>query len=227
VLKKGVQIIDRKGLHYIADNGNTVKRFTPWLGDLFSFLYDPVMKNSIFPRKFEADMGKHYEILGQALQTVHLQPVLELAAGTGSAVNFLSNDNQYTGTDISPGLLRRALKNFKTAGFVEPGFYITGAEDLPFDDNTFSICLCVLSLNFFDDIKGVFKEIKRVLVPGGEFVCCVPVPELNKLQHTIRGKLYSESELVGICKEHGFRFEGIPAENGALLYFKALLEYGR
>lgn len=224
MLKKGIRTIERKGLHYLVDNGKTMKRFTPWLGDLFSFLYDPVMKNSIFPRKFGADMGKHYEILGQALNAVHLQPVLELAAGTGSAVNFLSNDNQYTGIDISPGLLRRALENFRTAGFGKSKFYVTGAEDLPFDDNTFSTCLCILSLNFFNDIEGVFQEIKRVSVPGGAFICCVPVPERNKLQSNVRGKLYSESELVGVCKEHGFRFEGIPAENGALLYFKALLK---
>jgi hypothetical protein len=70
----------------------------------------------------------------------------------------------------------------------------------------------------------VFQEIKRVMVPGGVFVCCVPVPERNTLQSTIRGTLYSEEELAGICNEHGFRFESIPFENGALLYFRALLK---
>jgi ubiquinone/menaquinone biosynthesis C-methylase UbiE len=182
------------------------------------------MKSSIFPKKFGGEMSKHYEILGQTLKDIHSKHVLELATGSGSAVNFLDKDNQYTGTDISPGLLRKAVKSFRAAGFEGAEFYVTSAEDLPFDDRTFSICLCILSLNFFNDIKRVFQEVKRVLALDGVFVCCVPVPERNKLQSTIRGALYSEDELAGICKEHGFRFVSIPFENGALLYFKALLK---
>ena len=222
MLKSGIKIIDKKGLKYIAKNGNDVKNFKPWIGDVLSFLYDFIMENSIFPKKFGSDIGKHYEILGQVLNNIHSQRVLELATGSGSTANFLERDNQYTGTDISPGLLRKAVKRFRDTGFEGAEFYVTSAEDLPFDDNTFSICLCVLSLNFFNDIKTVLQEIKRVLEPGGIFVCCVPVPERNRLQSTIRGTLYSEEELAGICKEHGFGFESIPHENGALLYFKAL-----
>ncbi len=223
MLKNGVRTIERRGLHYIVENGNDIKQFKPWLGDSFSFLYDFIMKNSIFPKKFGGEMSKHYEILGQTLKEVHSKRVLELATGSGSAVNFLDKDNQYTGTDISPGLLGIAVKSFRAAGFERAEFYVTSADDLPFDDSTFSICLCILSLNFFNDIKRVFQEVKRVLALDGVFVCCVPVPERNKLQSTIRGTLCSEEELAGICEEHGFRFVSMPSDNGALLYFKALL----
>lgn len=223
MLKKGVRTIDKKGLHHIAEYGSNVKRFKPWLGDFFSFLYDFIMERLIFPKKFGGDMSKHYEILSQILKDIHSKRVLELATGSGSTVNFLEKDNLYTGIDISPGLLRKAVKSFRGAGFEEAEFYVTSADDLPFDDSTFSICLCILSLNFFNDIKRVFQEIKRVLVPGGVFVCCVPVPERNRLQSTIRGTLLSEEELAQLCKEHGFDFVSIPFENGALLYFKALL----
>jgi ubiquinone/menaquinone biosynthesis C-methylase UbiE len=182
------------------------------------------MKSSIFPKKFGGDMSKHYEILSQEMKEIHGKRVLELATGNGSAVNFLPNDNQYTGTDISPGLLRKAVKSFRAASFKEAEFYVTSADDLPFDNSFFPICLCILSLNFFSDVKKVFQEIKRVLVPGAVFICSVPVPERNRLQSTIRGMLYSEDELERICKEHDFRFESIPFENGALLYFKAILQ---
>jgi ubiquinone/menaquinone biosynthesis C-methylase UbiE len=224
MLKNNIRIIKKKNLCYMADNENNVKRFKPWLGDSFSFLYDFIMRSSIFPRKFGGDINKHYEILSQELKNIHGKSVLELATGSGSAVNFMPNDNQYTGTDISTGLLKKAVKNFMAAGFKEAEFYVTSADDLPFNDNIFSIGLCILSLNFFNDIDKVFQEIKRVLIPGAVFICSVPIPERNKLQSKIRGTLYSEVELEKICKEHGFSYESIPFENGALLYFRAILQ---
>jgi ubiquinone/menaquinone biosynthesis C-methylase UbiE len=223
MLKNEINVTSKKGLHYIVEDGGRLLKFKPWLGDAFSFLYDFIMKSSIFPKKFGGDIKQHYEILSKELKGVHEKRVLELATGSGSAVNFLPNDNQYTGTDISPGLLRKALKSFRNAGFKNAEFYVTSADALPFDDNLFNIVLCILSLNFFKDIKKVFQEIKRVTAPASIFICSVPVPERKKVQSTIRGMLYSEEELERICKEHGLSYEAIPSENGALLYFRAII----
>ena len=224
MLKNGINVIEKKGLHYITQKDDSLKIFKPWLGDAFSFLYDFLMKNSIFPKKFGGDIIRHNEILSEELKGVHKKRVLELAAGSGSAVIFLPNDNLYTGSDISPGLLRKAEKKFRNAGFKNAEFFVTCADDLPFDDNLFDIILCILSLNFFDDITKVLKEVKRVAVPAALFICSVPVPERNSLQSKIRGTLHSEKELVEICQENGFSFESIPAGNGALLYFRAILQ---
>jgi len=221
-MKDDIEIITKNRIKYVVEHGRT-KRFKPWLGDIFSFLYDFIMKSSIFPKKFGGDINTHHEILSREIKGIQGKRVLELATGSGSAVHFLGNENQYTGTDISPGLLRKAVKNFASAGFKNAEFYVVSADDLPFDDNIFDICLCILSLNFFTDIRKVFQEIKRVLVPGAVFICSVPVPEKNRTQSTIRGTLYSEKELDKLCWEHGFRFDKIPGENGALLYFRALL----
>ena len=224
MLKNGIKTIEKKGLYYIATDRGKILKFKPWLGDVFSFLYDFIMEKSIFPKKFGGDMNQHYEILRKQLQGAHGKRVLELATGSGSAVNFLANDNQYTGTDISPGLLRKALKSFRNASFRNAGFYVTSADDLPFGDNFFDVVLCILSLNFFNEVKKVFQEIKRVSAPESIFVCSVPVPERNNIQSTIRGTLYSEEELGTLCKEHGLNYEPISSANGALLYFKAVIQ---
>ncbi len=224
MLKNEIKVVMKKGLHYIVDDGGNLAKFKPWLEDAFSFLYDFIMKNSIFPKKFGGDINRHYEILSQDLQFVHEKRVLELATGSGSAVNFLPNDNQYTGTDISPGLLRKAVKSFRNADYKNAEFYVSSVDDLPFDDNLFDIVLCILSLNFFSDIKKVLQEVKRVAVPAGIFICSVPMPERRKVQSTIRGTLYSEDELGRICKEQGLSYETIPSENGALLYFRAIIQ---
>ncbi len=222
-LKPGIDVVTRQGLHYVVEDGGGVKQARPWLGDCFSFLYDFSMRRSVFPRMLGADIHKHAEILGQVLADVHGKRVLELGTGSGSAVHFLSNDNLFTGTDVSPGLLGKAMKRFGSAGFEDAEFYAVSADDLPFDDGVFDACLCILSLNFFDDARAVVREARRVLSPGGVFVCSVPVPERNALRSTIRGKLYSESELRDMCQDHGFEFESLPGENGALLYFRARL----
>jgi SAM-dependent methyltransferase len=221
ILKSCVRIIEKRGLCYVAGKDGSVIRFKPWLGDCFSFLYDFIMKRSVFPRKFGGDMGVHNEILSRVLSDVRRERVLELATGSGSAAGFLENDNRYTGTDISTGLLKRAVKSFEAAGFEGAEFYVASGDELPFDDSVFDTCLCMLSLNFFTDVHRVFQEIRRVLVSGGKFVCSVPVPERKRTQSTIHGTLYREDELKPMCEALGFRYERLPFENGALLYFKA------
>ena len=224
MLKNGMNVINSKGLHYIAGSGDKPLKFKPWLGDAVCFLYDFIMRKSIFPKKFGADINRHDEILRTALKGIHGKRVLELAAGSGSASDFLPHDNQYTGTDISPGLLRKAAKRFRNAGFQNAVFFVTQANDLPFENNYFSIILCILSLNFFGDIDEVFKEVKRVAAPDAVLIVSVPVPERNKARSKIRGTLYSEDGLRKICMAHGLGYETIPADNGALLYFKAGLK---
>ena len=224
-LMPGIQATEKRGLLYVAENGNRVKRFKPWLGDSFSFLYDWIMSRSVIPKKLGADVERHYGILSEALAGVHGKQVLELATGSGSAVHFLSSDNRYTGTDISPGLLRQAVKRFGQADFPGPEFYVVSADDLPFEDGSFDLCLCILALNFVGNIEGVLGQVCRVLVPKGLFVCSVPVPERNQLRSTIRGRLHSEAELREICQARGLTFEALPNENGVLLYFRATKQH--
>lgn len=221
MIRDGLQAIERKGVRYLREQDGTVRRFKPWLGDVFSFLYDEIMQRFIFPRKFRANQERHVAVLGRELEYVRGKHVLELATGTGSVTGFLSSSNRYTGTDISPGLLQRAVRNLRSAGFHDAACYVSEAEDLPFADGEFDVCLCVLSLNFFRDASRAIGEAARVLKPGGWFMGCVPDPERTSPDVTIRGTLYSEQDLVEIFGKEGFRFRRIKADNGALMYFRA------
>lgn len=222
MLNKDRQTVKKNGLNYVIGTNGKPQRFKPWLGDCFSFLYDYIMRNSIFPHKFDGDMTKHHQILLRKLKDVHGKRVIELATGSGSSINFLDKDNQYTGTDISTGLLKKAVDRFSSAGFKDAEFYVASADDLPFDDGVFDLCLCILSLNFFDHTERVIQEAHRVLTAGSIFLCSVPVPERSKPESTIRGKLYREDELASILQKNGFGFEIVPGRNGALLYFSGV-----
>jgi SAM-dependent methyltransferase len=224
MLKKGTKAISKKGLNYVIGTDGKPRRFKPWLGESLSFLYDFIMKKFIFPKKFGGDMETHHKILRQELKGVHEKHVLELGTGSGSAANFLMNDNRYTGTDVSPGLLKKSVRRFRSAGFKEAEFYLASAHDLPFEDESFDVCICILSLNFFDDLGKVVKEVDRVLASSSVFVCAVPVPERNLLGSRIRGELHSKEGLATMFQQNGFKFESIPGENGALLYFRGIKE---
>lgn len=221
MIKEGIDVVKKNGFYYIYKNGRKIK-YKPWLGDIFSFMYDYIMTKSIFPKKFEASIEKHTGFLIKELSTIHNNSVLEIATGSGNLAGILNNDNSYVGIDISAGLLRIASRRFRNAGFKNPELYLSNAEQLPFSDNLFDISICNLSLNFFDDLDSIIKELKRVLKKQGIFICSVPIPERNKKQSVIRGKLYSEHELKELFSKHKFRFDPYDFENGTLLYFKAI-----
>jgi len=222
LLRQDIETTSRHGLIYTRNPDGKPRTFTPWLGDLFSFLYDPIMEKSIFPKKFGADMSLHYEVLRSALKDTHNLSVLELASGTGCAVNFLPPDNNYVGIDISPGLLARARRNFRQSGFNDVTLVVASAADLPLANLAFDLCLCIASLNFFGDPRPVLREVERVLKPAGRFLCAVPVPERNLRGSVIRGELHTVEELENMCRESGLTYRELPVQNGALLYFEAM-----
>lgn len=222
-LKDSIKIKQKDKIYYLLDENRKIRKYKPWLGDMFSFLYDRIMSKSIFPKKFNGSIQKHFEILKSELRNIHNKNILEIATGSGNAIKFLNNDNLYTGTDISSGLLRIAVKKFNQNKFQDAEFYVTDANNMPFNNDFFDLALCNLSLNFFDGISNFIKELNRVLKPGGIFFCSVPISEKKKPNVEIRGTLYSEDELKQVFEKNNFRFEKIPQENGALLYFKAQL----
>ncbi|MBN1265796.1 MAG: class I SAM-dependent methyltransferase [Anaerolineales bacterium] len=220
-LQPGIDVSVSGGIHYLLDDRGKKIRPKAWLGDLLSIFYDRIMQNSVFPRQLSADMDLHYKILSGILQDFQHARVLELAAGSGSAVNFLPNSCYYTGSDVSPGLLKQASHKLKNTGFINPVLFAARAEDIPFAENSFDLCLCVLAMNFFDDLPTIISKTMDMLVPGGSWVGCVPVPERNHAQRAIHGTLYSEKELEKMFRGQNFVFTGLPEANGALLYFHA------
>jgi ubiquinone/menaquinone biosynthesis C-methylase UbiE len=219
--KEAVPLLKKKGVYYYLDGHGKIRKYKPWLYDMFSFQYDRIMAKYIFPKKFDASIEHHFAILRNEFSTIHNWNVLEIATGSGNAVNFLPNNNLYTGVDISAGLLQRAVKRFNQHGFTNSEFYVTDSCKNHFRSNYFDFAFCLLSINFFEALDSFILELKRVLKPGATFFCCVPIPERKKIRVKIRGTLLSEYQWKELLKRYNFSFESLHYENGALLYFKA------
>ena len=222
-IKETLKVIRKDGINFMLDDKGKIRKFKPWLGDLFAFAYDSIMQKSIFPKKFKGSISNHLEILKKEYHPIQSKIILEIATGSGFSSEILSKNNSYTGIDISVGLLKQAVRKFKEQNFPDAEFFVSPANDLPFNNQFFDIVICDLSLNFLGDLDNFIKEIKRVMKTGSVFYCSVPVPEKKDSKVVIHGNLYSENELKTNFEKYNFVFTPRPAENGALLYFKARL----
>jgi len=99
---------------------------------------------------------------------------LEIGCGTG----FFTLNLKLGGvldvahvTDISPGMVAVAERNAGTLGFTVSG-RAADAETLPYDDETFDLVVGHAVIHHIPDVERAFREMLRVLKPGGRVVIC-------------------------------------------------------
>ncbi|MFZ8925681.1 MAG: methyltransferase domain-containing protein [Candidatus Nanopelagicales bacterium] len=100
--------------------------------------------------------------------------MLEIGAGTGFfTLNLMQAGLARTAvvTDISPGMVDVAVRNGQALGLDVTG-RTADAEALPFDDAEFDLVIGHAVLHHIPDLDLAFREILRVLKPGGRFVFC-------------------------------------------------------
>jgi ubiquinone/menaquinone biosynthesis C-methylase UbiE len=74
-------------------------------------------------------------------------------------------------TDISPGMVEAAERNAQRLGFTIEG-RTADAERLPYEDGTFDIVVGHAVIHHLPDVEQAFREMLRVLKPGGRVVIC-------------------------------------------------------
>ncbi len=86
--KNGISFIKKRNINYLIDENGNLKKLKPWLGDVFSFLYDRIIEKSIFPKKFGGDINKHFELLRKEFKSICNKNILEIATGSGNSAFF-------------------------------------------------------------------------------------------------------------------------------------------
>lgn len=98
------------------------------------------------------------------------QRVLEIGAGTGIYTKFLVKDfNSVIATDFDADMCKQGKKFIPDAEWK-----IADACNLPFPDRSFDGVFGVSILHHVPDRVQAFREVARVLKPGGWFAFCEP-----------------------------------------------------
>ncbi len=112
-----------------------------------------------------------------ARRVASLQPsrVLETAAGTGIVTrrmrDLLPGTAGIVATDLNAAMLEVSRNKFRPDENVI--LQAADATALPFADGEFDAVLCQFGVMFFPDKDKSYREVRRVLAPGGHYVFSV------------------------------------------------------
>jgi len=133
-----------------------------------AFGYSPEELTSI---PAEANMGLS---CGNPTATAHLRPgevVVDLGSGGGLDVFLASKQvgpqGRAIGIDMTPAMIERARANAKSGGYTNVEFHLSTIDKIPLPDASVDCVISNCVLNLAPDKPAVFREIARVLKPGG------------------------------------------------------------
>ena len=111
---------------------------------------------------------------GNPTATAHLKPgevVVDLGSGGGLdvflAAQKIGPTGRAIGIDMTPEMIERARANAATGGYTNVEFHLAPIDHLPLPDASADCVISNCVLNLAPDKTAVFREIFRVLKPGG------------------------------------------------------------
>ena len=121
----------------------------------------------------EADLGLGCGLPTQFAKIKKSDVVIDLGSGAGNDAFIARHETGETGKvigiDFTPAMIERARQNAEVRGLNNVEFRQGDIEKMPVTANTADVIVSNCVLNLVPDKDGVFKEIFRVLKPGGHF----------------------------------------------------------
>jgi arsenite methyltransferase len=121
----------------------------------------------------EADLGLGCGLPTQFALIKKGDTVIDLGSGAGNdcfvARHETGETGKVIGIDFTPAMLAKAKANAEKRGYTNVEFRQGDIEDMPVGGNIADVVVSNCVLNLVPNKAGVFKEIYRVLKPGGHF----------------------------------------------------------
>ena len=119
----------------------------------------------------EANMGLS---CGNPTATAHLRPgeiVVDLGSGGGLdvflAARMVGPAGRAIGIDMTPAMIERARASAASGGYSNVEFYQSTIDSIPMPEASVDCVISNCVLNLAPDKLAVFREIARILKPGG------------------------------------------------------------
>jgi ubiquinone/menaquinone biosynthesis C-methylase UbiE len=113
-------------------------------------------------------LGMFSEAAMEQVQTTPSMRVLDVAAGPGTlACRIAPSVERVDAIDFSPEMLGHCLARVAELGLTNLYVQHGDAQALPFPNATFDLGFCMFGIMFFPDRPRAFRELCRVLRPGG------------------------------------------------------------
>lgn len=121
----------------------------------------------------DADLGLGCGIPTQFARIKQGDTVVDLGSGAGNdcfvARAIAGETGRVVGIDFTPAMITKARENAEKLGFWNVEFRKGDIEHIPLTANVADVVLSNCVLNLVPNKDGVFKEIHRILKPGGHF----------------------------------------------------------
>jgi arsenite methyltransferase len=121
----------------------------------------------------EADLGLGCGLPTQFAKIMKGDVVIDLGSGAGNdcfiARSETGDDGKVIGIDFTDAMIDKARANAKKLGYHNVEFRKGDIEKMPVTANVADVIVSNCVLNLVPNKDGVFKEIMRVLKPGGHF----------------------------------------------------------
>ncbi|MDA7978155.1 MAG: class I SAM-dependent methyltransferase [Pirellulales bacterium] len=135
--------------------------------------------------------------------------ILDVGSGAGQIAKHLTRhadaNASITCFDISPGMVRRAVRRIKSN---RPNYLVADLTQLPFADNTFDCVTCGYVLEHLPDPEVGLRELHRVMQPGGSMLLLTTEDNFGGAwtSRLWRCRTYNRREIRDLCKSLGFEW---------------------
>ncbi|OQY92663.1 MAG: arsenite S-adenosylmethyltransferase [Sphingobacteriales bacterium UTBCD1] len=173
----------------------------------------------------DADLGLGCGLPTQFAKIKKGDTVIDLGSGAGNdcfiARTETGEDGRVIGIDFTPEMINKAKANAQKLGFANVEFRQGDIENIPVSANSADVIISNCVLNLVPNKDNVFKEIFRVLKPGGHFSIS-DIVLIGNLPDSLRkdAEMYAgcvagaiqKEDYLGLISTNGFRNISIQKE---------------